>query len=71
VEERLEQRSTLLAPGGAVFGRLTVAKDVVAVAGVSGLFPLSRDQFVVNAGQVHEIPAFSLQAQLGLEIRAF
>jgi len=68
---QLEQTSTFFAPGAALLARVPLAPPWAVVLGMSALVPLSHDKFVVNAGQVHEIPSFSAQGLLGVEGRAF
>jgi hypothetical protein len=70
VAERLSQKSQVLAPGLTLMALPELSERVSAFVGVAGIFPLRRDVFVVNAGPVHEIPAFSLQLLAGLSFRA-
>jgi hypothetical protein len=71
VSPRLDQQSTLWMPGLRLLALPPLSRDFSLVAGATGSFPLERDSFVVNAGTVHEIPAFSLEIWVGVAVRAF
>ncbi|HEY3500356.1 MAG TPA: hypothetical protein VGK73_36945 [Polyangiaceae bacterium] len=69
VEPRLAQVSPLYAPGAALLALYDFAPRFAATAGVTSVFPLSRDVFEVDAGPVHRIPAVSFELALGVALR--
>jgi hypothetical protein len=69
VTPSLTEESRFFAPGLRVLGLPSLSKRVSAVLGATALFPISRESFVVDAGTVHEIPAFSLELTAGAALR--
>lgn len=70
VQPALTQESRLLAPGLTMLSLPALSRRFSAVLGLSALFPLERDIFVVHAGPVHQVPAFSLELSAGVVWRA-
>jgi hypothetical protein len=70
VEPPLTQVSHVYAPGATVRGAYPVSGSFEARAGLTALFPVDSDVFIVRAGEVHRIPRTSFQFFLGLSTRA-
>jgi hypothetical protein len=66
VERPQTRRSRFVAPGLSWFAAASLTTRTVATLHAQALFPLSRDDFVLNDGLVHRIPAVSFQVALGL-----
>jgi hypothetical protein len=71
VQPPLEQTSEILAPGLAAHGLLPLSGAAGLRFGVTGLFPLSHDVFVVRDGLVHRLPRASLELSVGGAFRVF
>jgi hypothetical protein len=71
VTPRLEQVSRVYAPGATVLGSYALARGTLARAGLSAVFPLGRDVFVVRDGVLHRTPRASFELSLGVATRAF
>ena len=71
VTPRLEQRTWVPAPGVGVLASYEFSARVAATLRATALFPTNRNVFVIHAGPLHQIPAFSAEFGLGLELRAF
>jgi hypothetical protein len=71
VSPRLDQRSFVSAPGAALLGSYAVSSRTEGRLGLSALFPVNRDVFIVREGPVHRIPAASFEVSLGAATRAF
>jgi hypothetical protein len=67
----LEQKSEILAPGVAGHGFLALSRAWALRMGITGLFPLSRDSFVVRSGTVHRLPPASLEVWAGGALRVY
>lgn len=71
VTKPLTQYSAIYGPGISARGLVDVG-DRLRVATTAGMvFPLDRDTFALGAGPVHEVPAWSVQLGIGLEIGVF
>jgi hypothetical protein len=71
VAPRLEQSSAVLAPGLTLQGSFSLAAGTSVRIGLTGLFPLSRDAFVVREGTVHRLPPASFELSVGGATRVF
>jgi hypothetical protein len=71
VAPRLSQSSWVPAPGIVLLALAEWSPHLAASLRATGLFPLNRDTFVIHAGPVHKIPAFSGELALGVAVRAF
>jgi len=70
VPDQLRQRSPLWLPGASLVALPALSRSLTGVVGVSGRFPVQRDRFVVKAGQLLRVPAFSLEVWAGIAFRA-
>jgi hypothetical protein len=70
VPEILSQDSRLWLPGASVLAFPSFSRSWSGVLGASARVPLQRDKFVVHAGQLHEIPGFSVEVWAGVMLRA-
>jgi len=71
VAQPLTQYSVIYGPGISALGLVDVGERLRVATSAAVMFPLQRDTFMLGAGPVHEVPAWSLQLGIGLETAIF
>jgi hypothetical protein len=64
-------RNPWISAGPAASFEWPFARPLLLIGGVEALFPLRRDRFLLGETVVHEVPALSLRAEVGLGVRCF
>ncbi len=68
VAPRLDQQSTIYAPGVSALGLFSVTRALGVRVALDGFAPLTHDQFVVNSGPVHAVPWAFVEIAVGTEL---